>query len=385
MEEITLAGRKILEHLEKNGYEAYFVGGYVRDYLLHLNPNDIDIATAATPDIVESLFPKTKKDAAKYGAVTVYIDNYAFEVTTFREDISYLNHRHPITKFVSDLNHDLKRRDFTINALAMNLEKKIIDNFQGLTDLKEKLIKAIGDPSLRFEEDALRILRACYFAAKLSFKIEETTALAIKEKASLVSFLSNDRILDEVRKMFNTNNSRLGVKYLMELGIAKHLCSFHDGLNFIYKKELQITSYELFLGVAYYSNKLIFTDYNISQQTKKKIINATNLLKNFNIYDKLSMYEKSLDDLLYANQLAKVLELKYYNNDDIIRLYNELVVKKSSDIAIDVSTLKVLLQKEAGSWIKPLYQELAGLINEGKIKNDKASIEEYLVKEKTNG
>ena len=155
----------IIDTFYKNNYEAFMVGGCVRDCLLGLTPKDYDITTSALPNITESLFEKTIPTGIKHGTITVVLDNENLEVTTYRTEGNYLDNRHPESvEFVSNIKEDLSRRDFTVNALAYNNKEGLIDYFNGIDDIKNKTIKAVGDPNKRFQEDALRMLRAIRFS-----------------------------------------------------------------------------------------------------------------------------------------------------------------------------------------------------------------------------
>ena len=171
----------ILDVLYENGYEGYMVGGCVRDLILGRKPNDYDITTNAQPDVVASIFEKVILTGLKHGTVTVVINDEMYEVTTYRKDGKYEDNRHPKeVQFVTDIKEDLSRRDFTINSMAYNVEKGLIDFFGGVSDLKNKIIRTVGEPEKRFEEDALRMLRAVRFAVQLDFKIDENVFKSIE-------------------------------------------------------------------------------------------------------------------------------------------------------------------------------------------------------------
>ena len=157
-------GLKVLKKLNSAGYEAYIVGGAVRDYLLNNEISDIDITTNAKIAEINLIFDKVDLKANDYAGITIYYDNESFEITSFRKDVSYNDHRHPIVELVNNLEEDLIRRDFTMNALAMDENKNIIDLFSGIKSINEKIIYTIGDSKVRFNEDALRVLRAVYFS-----------------------------------------------------------------------------------------------------------------------------------------------------------------------------------------------------------------------------
>lgn len=193
---------RILRVLEDHGYEAFVVGGCVRDSLLGRKPNDWDITTSALPLQVKALFRRTIDTGLKHGTVTILMDGEPFEVTTYRVDGEYLDGRHPSeVTFTASLQEDLQRRDFTINAMAYSERKGLQDLFGGLPDLEKGLIRAVGDPAKRFGEDALRIMRAVRFAAQLGYEVEEDTVQAMKELAPTLSKISAERIAAELEKL----------------------------------------------------------------------------------------------------------------------------------------------------------------------------------------
>lgn len=193
---------KIIETLNDAGFEAFAVGGCIRDSLLGREPEDWDITTSASPQEVKELFPRTVDTGIQHGTVTVLVGKEGFEVTTYRIDGEYENSRHPKSViFTDNLVEDLKRRDFTINAMAYNEQTGLVDVFEGVHDLKHKLIRCVGNAGERFSEDALRILRAIRFSAQLGYEIEPETQLAIKAQASDLSKISAERIRTELIKL----------------------------------------------------------------------------------------------------------------------------------------------------------------------------------------
>lgn len=197
---------KIIEHLNSAGYEAYVVGGCVRDSIMEKTPHDWDICTSATPEVVKSLFSHTTDYGMKHGTITVFADKEGYEITTFRAETDFSDHRHPDTvEFVADLKSDLSRRDFTINALAYNNESQLIDMFNGLDDIRNQMIRCVGNADERFKEDALRILRALRFAATLGFDIEDKTSEAIHYNVHLLKYIAEERKRDELMKLLGGN------------------------------------------------------------------------------------------------------------------------------------------------------------------------------------
>ncbi|MBQ7333101.1 MAG: CCA tRNA nucleotidyltransferase [Clostridia bacterium] len=196
----------ILAKLLDSGYEAYVVGGAVRDFLLGDVPGDYDITTSAEPCEIKEIFKneKTVDTGIKHGTVSVVLNHKAYEITTYRIDGEYLDARHPESvSFTRDISEDLARRDFTVNAMAYNERSGLVDLFSGEEDLKRGIIRAVGSADKRFEEDALRILRALRFASKLDFKIEKNTSLAIFKKAHLLSKVAKERVYAEWVKLLS--------------------------------------------------------------------------------------------------------------------------------------------------------------------------------------
>lgn len=192
----------ILDILKANNYEGYVVGGCVRDSVLGRIPGDWDITTSAKPEEVKKIFRKTVDTGIEHGTVTVILGGEGFEVTTYRVDGKYEDHRHPTeVEFTPDLKEDLKRRDFTINAMAYNPEKGIVDLFDGIKDLKHCCIRCVGEPEERFSEDALRMLRGIRFAGQLDFTIEEHTLEAIQKQSASIGKVSVERIRTEITKL----------------------------------------------------------------------------------------------------------------------------------------------------------------------------------------
>lgn len=210
----------IIQTLQQNNYEAYAVGGCVRDAMLHRIPQDWDITTSATPEQVKALFSHTIDTGIEHGTVTVMLEHEGYEVTTYRIDGEYEDSRHPKeVVFTGNLVEDLKRRDFTINAMAYNEEYGLVDEFDGVSDLERGVIRCVGDPMERFTEDALRMLRAVRFAAQLGFVIDEPTKEAIRKLAPTIQKVSAERIQVELIKMLMSDHPET-IREAYELGLT---------------------------------------------------------------------------------------------------------------------------------------------------------------------
>jgi len=213
----------IIKRLKASGFQAFLVGGCIRDSLLGQEPEEWDIATSAKPEQVIKLFDKTIPTGIAYGTITVVLPDGQYEVTAFRSDERYIDGRHPANvKFTDDIHKDLSRRDFTINALAYDPEtRELIDDFGGEQDIKNKIIRAVGNPAERFSEDGLRPVRACRFAAKLEFTIEPATFAAISKTLAVVKKVAAERIHDELVKMLSAERPSLGIELMRKSGLLE--------------------------------------------------------------------------------------------------------------------------------------------------------------------
>ncbi|MBL7053307.1 MAG: HDIG domain-containing protein [Candidatus Portnoybacteria bacterium] len=218
----------VLDKLEKKGFESYIVGGSVRDLLLGQKPKDWDITTKAKPEEIQKIFPDSFYEN-KFGTVTVKTKNKdltlkEIEITTFRTEQKYTNKRHPDKiSFTSDAKDDLARRDFTINSIALDKKENILDPFKGQKDLKDKKIKAVGNPDDRFNEDALRMLRAIRLATELNFKIESKTFKAIQKNSGWLQAIAKERIRDELIKMIMSEKPDQAIELLKEANLLKYI------------------------------------------------------------------------------------------------------------------------------------------------------------------
>lgn len=300
----------VLNTLTKNGYEAYIVGGCVRDSLLGKTPDDYDVTTNATPDVIQSLFPKTVPTGIAHGTVTVMIEKEPIEVTTFRSESGYSDSRHPdVTKFETDIKYDLSRRDFTVNAMAYNNEKGLVDLYGGRKDLENKILRAVGEPEKRFGEDALRILRLFRFAAKLGFSVEDNTRkAAIKLKDGLKK-ISRERIFTELYKTVSAEKPS-ALLPLLRAG----------GLEFLGVKNQvdfeKIKSYQTNPDLAFFAFGYTATD-NIKEFLSE--LKVSNKLKNY------CLTLERLSSLPIPKSRADIKEMLNISSPDIFSDYSVFV------------------------------------------------------------
>jgi tRNA nucleotidyltransferase (CCA-adding enzyme) len=326
-------GKKILKKLHDAGYEAFFVGGFVRDSLLNLPTKDIDITTNATPLEVKDLFNKVISTGEKYGTVSVMIDHTAFEVTTYRSEQSYHDHRRPSRiDFAKTLKEDVSRRDFTINQLIMDIDGDIIDYHQGLTDLNHKIIRTINDPNDRFKEDALRIMRAFRFAAKLGFTIEEETLKAIEKNRGLLNEIAIERIQDELIKLFDEPYKVNAIKAMQSSQVLKTLFQSYEAFDIL----TQPIPYDhtIALAVLTIEGEPIETRFKLSKklvQTCKQLARIHTISKETGFTNQL-LFTEGLEASLKANQLNRLYGF-YEDDEQLKKAYEALPIKAVCELA----------------------------------------------------
>lgn len=214
----------VMIHLQENKYKVYLVGGGVRDIFNNKEPKDYDLTTSATPEQVKKLFRKVVSTGEKHGTVTVIVLGEHIEVTTLRRDGIYKDNRHPEeVMFTTGLKEDVARRDFTINSIAIDIDGNVYDYFNGLKDIENKIIRAVGDPDKRFNEDALRMIRAIRFSAQYDFDIEEETENSIIRNAYLIQMVSKERIRDELCKILISNYPGYGIEMLQKCNLLQYI------------------------------------------------------------------------------------------------------------------------------------------------------------------
>ena len=370
----------VLEKFNEAGYEAYFVGGCVRDYLLNDEFSDIDITTNALPEEVKQIFRKSIDTGIQHGTVTILVDEDSFEVTTFRTEDDYIDHRTPEkVEFVSDLKEDLDRRDFTINAMALDSNGKLYDYHCGERDLRNKVIKTVNNPNERFFEDALRMLRSFRFSSKLGFEIEENTLKAIKNNAELIKFVSIERIVNEFRKLLTGRGNKRSLELLLDSKLNNYI-PFLDEIS----KIIDFSNYT-FCQSLYILSKI----NDISFEKLKELKLSNKEIKQIKIYEKINEEFSSnvpLEIILYnydVNDVSFIASYSNYcDNEDIERI--KLPIKSFNDIAITSMEIISIIDKPAGPWIKEIIKKLEEDIILYKIDNTKKDILDFLMKIRDN-
>lgn len=349
--------KKILETLENEGYQAYLVGGYVRDYLLGVTSFDVDIATDALPKDIHRIFNSSKNN---YGSVNIKIDKLNVDITTFRKDLNYVNRRPSKVVYINNLKDDLERRDFTINAICMNKDGKIFDLLNGCRDLDVRTIKMIGNIDVKLKEDPLRIMRAIRFACILDFKIEEKLYEKIKEYSYLVGDLSKERIKNELDKILISKNYKYGLKLLNDTKISDVIGLKYDDINYV----------DDLLGMWAQVKVLNIPFTNVE---KGNIIKITEVL-DFGKIDNEILYKYGL----YISRVAgKILNIK---TTKISKMYNKLPIKSREDI--DITSKEISSIVGVGEVIGETYKIIEKEILNYRLKNKKSEILKYLEKRK---
>lgn len=353
---------KLLGEISDKGYQAYIVGGFVRDYILGIDSNDIDINTNATPQEVKEIFKDSCLPNEDYGSVTVIKKGIRFEITTFRKEMAYIDNRRPTEiQYIDDLYQDLLRRDFTINTLCMNKDGEIIDFLGGRSDIDNKIVRTVGKAKIRFEEDSLRILRAVRFATILDFKLDSETRDAIVSTRELLRNLSYYRKKEELDKIFASSKASDGINLLLDLGLDRYL-----DLD----KLCDVTSTNSLIGVWSVLNVTDKYPFNSNERELIKTINECISLKNT---DAMTLYKYGL----YANSVAA--EIKGTNIKKVTEAYNNLVIQSKKDLNITSQDIMSLLNRKPGSYIKDIYSDIEREVLYKRLDNTKENISKYIL------
>lgn len=352
---------KVLNEIEKNGFRAYIVGGFVRDYLLGNITNDVDICTDATPMDIKLIFDNITLPRVDYGAVRIDIKNHRFDIMTLRKEMNYSNNRKPMeVEYIKDLKEDLLRRDFVMNTLCIDKDGNVIDLLGGKKDIENKIISTVGESISRFMEDPLRILRAIRFYTTLNFELSEEVRLAIIHTKSELHRLSYKRKKDELDKIFCNSNVKRGIDVIIELGLDKELEL--DFKNCVYSTDL----------VGIWSSIEVNGDYPFTK-SEKELINKIKEVRKLNNLNPEVLFKYGL----YINVIAG--SLNGVDRKQIANKYEELPIKVKDDINITSNQIMGLLNMEPSKKIKEIYDDLIKNILYGKVLNNYEDIVDYLL------
>jgi len=347
----------ILKKIESYGYEAYIIGGAVRDYLLGVCTNDYDITTNMPLEMLSSKF-NVIDNGSDYASVTIVSGDETFEITHFRRDIEYRNHRHPIVELVDNLKEDVKRRDFTINAMAFDSNMKLYDFYNGMNDLNDKVIRTIGDPYIRFEEDALRILRGLHFTAKLGFSIENDTLNAMNDKKQLLSYLSDERIKDYFINIAYSKTNK-GIEYIKDYDLFKYIPKYKKMLE-IFNKNIDKNDLDIYYYLSYNEYPPLITN------EKKKLLDIAKELID-NRFDNYSLYKYQIE----INSLFNVFKALDYDIIEIRDNLDNLRLKSDSELALSKANIAAMFEGDLKSIA---IKEVIRAILDGRLDNNKEEI-----------
>lgn len=353
---------EVLQIFDEKGYDAYIVGGFVRDTLLNRKTNDIDICTSATPKEILSIFDDVIVSDMQYGSVIIVYKGCKFDVTTYRREIKYEGNRKPIKiKYIKSIKRDLLRRDFTINTLCMNKKGIVLDILGVKKDLDNHILKCVGSPRHKFKEDSLRILRCVRFATILDFDIEPRTKRYLEKYSYLLKELSINRKKEELDKIFSSPNRAKGIKLLIDLSLINSL-----DIN----KLTNITLCDDLTGI--WCQLEVDNIYPFTKVEKQQMESLRELLK----YDELDNY------LLYkyGPYLYTIYgEIKGISKRKINTKYQNLPITSRKDIFINGNEIAKILNKQPDKYIKDIMDDIEKNILYNKLNNEYEDIKKYIL------
>ncbi len=353
---------EILKILNDHKYEAFIVGGYVRDTLLNRKTTDIDICTSATPKEILEIFENVVISDMQYGSVVVVHKGVRFDVTTFRKEIKYENNRKPVKiKYIKDLKKDLLRRDFTINTLCMNSKGEILDILNIKKDIDDKVLRTVGNPRYRIKEDSLRILRCIRLATVLDFDIEKKTKYFLSKYGYLLNKLSMDRKKEELDKIFLSRNNEKGRKLLIELNLTNVL-NLPKLNNIVLCTDLLGIWCQLEVDDIY-----PFTKVEKEQMKELRVLLKQDSIDNYSLY-KYGLYLCTV----YAD--IKGISKRKLNSD-----YHNLKITSKKDICVSGGDIIKILNRKPGKYIKDIIEDLEKSILNDKLDNNYEEIKKYIL------
>ena len=394
----------VLSKLKENGYQAYVVGGAVRDFLMGKTPHDYDLTSDALPSQISDVFKDFYQEHSgeKHGTIRVIVDHKPIEITTFRCDEGYTDYRRPDNvEFVKDVYIDSKRRDFSINAFYY-FEGHIYDFHEGLEDLNNKVIKTIGNPSTRFHEDALRILRAIRFSAKLGYEIESKTKTALLDCKEELNLIAKERILTEVKEISSTSNFFRNIKEYFPIFklIIPCLDKIGNSIDDIYNFDIKsygdyIASLSALFSLREINND--FMPWRLFIKMDNESINAIKtLIKlkdiNFNnsfdddYINGLILLSKPVDINVFKNYLINLYNLKRFKNDDIDSVLNRVDILSQGNTPYSLKDLEIdgndllKLGIEKNQYFKEILNEVLLRCNQGDLNNNRNEEIEFVKK-----
>ncbi|WP_042350139.1 CCA tRNA nucleotidyltransferase [Bacillus massiliigorillae] len=390
MNELFVQALPILKKIEDNGFEAVFVGGSVRDALLNRTIHDVDIATSATPDEVKSIFSKTVDVGIQHGTVLVIENGESYEITTYRVESEYVDYRKPKeVKFIRSLQDDLQRRDFTMNAIAMNMNGDMIDPFGGQQAIQRAMIETVGNANDRFSEDALRMMRALRFVSQLSFTCSDETLQALKDNQDLLKNISIERITAEFEKLLCGVNVQEALQLLIDTNLFTYLPGFSDKKNEL----IQVAQYDLHKVCNVDEKWAVLLYYVVNLNEVESFLRAWRLpvkrirhirailqaVYHENYDDKMTLFTNGIDCSLSAIRVSYFLKHQDSKQaeEQAIEIWNSLPIHDSSQVNVNGTLLTEWSNREKGPWIREtLHIITTKIINEELPNNTEAIYKE---------
>lgn len=392
MKEPFLSAKPIIQKLEEHRFEAYFVGGSVRDYLLNRSIADVDIATSATPEEVKNIFSVTIDTGIEHGTILVIYKGKGYEVTTFRSESEYIDHRRPEkVRFIRSLTEDLKRRDFTMNAIAMNIHGEIIDPFHGRLALQNRVIECVGNANERFHEDALRMMRAIRFVSQLSFSLEHETKLAIKANAPLLQHIAVERILQECTKLFQGKNKKQALQFLYECDLWNYLPELKhhkDLFPCLQKWEIDhLSENQVWLLLLFLSKTNNPTSFLKSWRMSTKKINYLSkalfflhkrLQEEWTVY---SLYQATKEISIDVESVYQMIQNQSDENVEqkINNIFLSMPIQKREELKVTGTDLMTWFERPGGPWIKRALEMIEKAVVLKLVANEKKAIKGWIL------
>lgn len=388
--DLFLKAAPILNQIKRHGYEAYYIGGSVRDYLMGRPIHDIDITTSADPDEIETIFEHTIPIGKEHGTINVVFNHENYEVTTYRAEGEYKDHRRPDEVFfVRDLYKDVERRDFTMNAIAMDTDFTIRDYFGGYEDIQKQRIVTVGEANERFNEDALRILRGLRFKSQLGFEIEAHTYEAMKNKMPDTRYLSIERIIVELVKLLEGKDAAEVYPMLLALDFFKYVPFFKD-YDMTQVEIDEPLTLELLIAILLFKQPEVngaLAKLKISNDRKKQIQRYVQLFEQLGTLNgkkqlRVLVYDYGLSVLSYILTMQATLEKNdiplshplIFNQKTIEAIYENLPIYQRSDIAINGKIILETLNRKGGPWLKEALRAIECAIINNELSNEQSEI-----------
>ncbi|MGM0845939.1 MAG: CCA tRNA nucleotidyltransferase [Bacillota bacterium] len=377
----------VLNKLENAGYEAYFVGGAVRDLLLNRETNDIDIATSALPEQVKDVFTKTIDVGIEHGTVVVIFNNNSYEITTFRSEDDYKDHRRPESvTFITSLKEDLQRRDFTINAMAMDSSGEVHDPFMGKADIKQRMIRTVGNADERFQEDALRMMRAVRFMAQLDFDIDTDTCNSIVQNRSTLQYIAVERLSAEFEKLLSAPYKRSSFEVLENTKIYEFLPGLQAEVvryaSALPVNDLTNEQMWLLLSCLSEDHSVFLNSWRLPVKKVKYISKAVSFISKRKVseWDSYSLYLAGLRLALDVEGVYGVLNSSDGKIDGsyLMDLHAALPIESRNQLDLTGNDLMKWTGKNGGPWIKDLIEKTERAVIQGEVQNRKSTIREWL-------